>query len=66
MNLNLIRVVNKAGAATCTAEDFQFFGRQITVTGFSLTENDEERGKPFKNYLYVVRYVLSVTTENSQ
>lgn len=40
MNLNLIRVVNKAGAATCTAEDFQFFGRQITVTGFSLTEND--------------------------
>ncbi len=40
MNLNLIRVVNKAGAATCTAEDFQFFGRQITVTGFSLTENE--------------------------
>ena len=40
MNLNLIRVVNKAGAATCTANDFQFFGRQITVTGFSLTEND--------------------------
>lgn len=39
VNLNLIRVVNKAGAATCTAEDFQFFGRQITVTGFSLTEN---------------------------
>lgn len=40
VNVNLIRVVNKAGAATCTAEDFQFFGRQITVTGFSLTEND--------------------------
>lgn len=39
VNLNLIRVVNKAGAATCTAEDFQFFGKQITVTGFSLTEN---------------------------
>ena len=39
-NLNLIRVVNKAGAATCTAEDFQFCGRQITVTGFSLTENE--------------------------
>ena len=40
VNVNLIRVVNKAGAATCTANDFQFFGRQITVTGFSLTEND--------------------------
>lgn len=39
VNLNLIRVVNKAGAATCTAEDFQFFGKQINVTGFSLTEN---------------------------
>lgn len=39
VNLNLIRVVNKAGSATCTAEDFQFFGRQITVSGFSLTEN---------------------------
>lgn len=39
VNLNLIRVVNKAGAATCTAEEFQFFGRQITVSGFSLTEN---------------------------
>lgn len=39
VNLNLIRVVNKAGAATCTAEDFQFFGKQITITGFSLTEN---------------------------
>lgn len=39
VNLNLIRVVNKAGAATCTAEDFQFFGRQVTVTGFSLTDN---------------------------
>lgn len=39
VNLNLIRVVNKAGAATCTAEEFQFFGRQVTVTGFSLTEN---------------------------
>lgn len=34
VNVNLIRVVNKAGAATCTANDFQFFGRQITVTGF--------------------------------
>ena len=40
VNLNLIRVVNKAGAATCTAEVFQFFGKQITVTGFSLTENE--------------------------
>lgn len=40
VNLNLIRVVNKAGAATCTAEDFQFFGKQINVTGFSLTENE--------------------------
>ena len=39
VNLNLIRVVNKAGAATCTAEDFQFFGRAVTVTGFSLSEN---------------------------
>ena len=39
VNLNLIRVVNKAGAATCTAEDFQFFGKQINVAGFSLTEN---------------------------
>ena len=45
MNLNLIRVVNKAGAATCTAEDFQFFGRQITVTGFSLTENEGRTGE---------------------
>ncbi|WP_291591155.1 glycan-binding surface protein [Bacteroides sp.] len=39
VNLNLIRVVNKAGAATCTAEDFQFFGKQISFTGLSLSEN---------------------------
>lgn len=40
VNLNLIRVVNKAGAATCTAEDFEFFGKRITVTAFYLTEDD--------------------------
>lgn len=39
VNLNLVRVVNKAGAATCTAEDFQFFGKLISVSGLSLTEN---------------------------
>lgn len=40
VNLNLIRVVNKAGAATCTAEDFEFFGKKITVSTFYLTEDD--------------------------
>ena len=40
INLNLIRVVNKAGAATCTAEDFEFFGKKITVSAFYLTEDD--------------------------
>lgn len=40
LNLNLIRVVNKAGAATCTAEDFEFFGKKITVSAFFLTEDD--------------------------
>lgn len=40
VNLNLIRVVNKAGAATCTAEDFEFFGKKIAVSAFFLTEDD--------------------------
>lgn len=39
VNLNLVRVVNKSGAAICTAEDFQYFGKEITFTGLSLSEN---------------------------
>ena len=39
VNLNLVRVVNKAGAATCTAEDFQFFGKSIAITGFAMSDN---------------------------